>query len=136
MKKILWTIIILTEAIYFILYIPLSLDTNMWLPEERYNTIFSLFILLPLLNFLPFGILLIIAKKFLKESSSKKYHQRKIGIIGAGIAGFITNLFINISVANSNSSTAAIALFLLPFYTSAIMPVGYFIGSTIAKNRK
>lgn len=117
------------------IFIPRTLSTFANLPEERLNTIITTFFILPLLPGVPFLALIIFKKIHLQvlqiKNSQTIFYKRASGITGAAIAIFSISSYINIVVSTSKSSTAGIALLLIPFLGIVAIPFGYLCGRFI-----
>ncbi len=101
--------------------------------------------LLGVLNVIPVIIFLLLTRwryRIGQAEDPAAFFPHKIGIIAAGVVVFGVGLLINLIVwmdvfrPAGGSSTAVIAFVFMPFYTLALMPVGYLVGWGIGKAMK
>ncbi len=77
--------------------------------------------LISVINLIPFTVLAVVAAR----SSSKE------GVVGAVAAVFGLDLLGHGTLDLRSSSTAAVAVFFIPFFAFLLMPVGYLLGRIV-----
>lgn len=85
-------------------------------------------ILITVFNVIPFIIFAVI-NQFV-------YSRDKEAVIGAGVALFISDLFMHASVDLQSTSTAGIAIIFIPFWLCVAMVIGYVLGYFVGLLRR
>jgi hypothetical protein len=137
-----WGIIILGILLPFIVESIVELIFDF---KNFFNTLLPLlasFILMGLLNSIPFVILAFIVRSLWYRPETerlKDYFKHKSGVIGAGILSIGSNLCVNIAVwvgsalNLAGSSTSVIVYVFLPIYGTITILIGYAVGRLIGK---